>query len=216
MFNMFNKILDILFPIRCISCKKPKIALCDNCISSISPSEKTHNNQTRAIFSYQDNIIRKALWSLKYRNNKPMARVFARLILDFLLEDISEQNQFSADKIIFVPIPISSSRQRKRGYNQVELILKEMSFIKTDVSFICLFDVLYKIRGTRAQMEIKNRRERLQNIKNSFGIKNEHFVKGKKIIVVDDITTTGATLAEAARVLRAAGARNISCLAIAH
>jgi competence protein ComFC len=76
--------------------------------------------------------------------------------------------------------------------------------------------VLMKTKETRSQVCVKNRAERLRNIRGSFCVRNAEKIKGKNILIVDDVTTTGATLAEAKKVLRKSGAKSVMCITLAH
>lgn len=210
-----NFILDILFPRSKMDKKIDLITakdLFDRCLKT------THEKKNVVtIFSYDNNLIRQTIWSLKFRRNKKLAKVFAQILYDEILEKLSEEMLFfNFKKPILVPIPISKKRLRERGFNQVELIAKEMSLLDMNNSFIFKKDILLKHQDTPHQSRAKNKKERLENIKNSFSIKNKKEIKDKNIILLDDITTTGATLNEAKKILRRNGAKKIICLTIAH
>lgn len=145
------------------------------------------------------------------------AKEFGIALYDTLLEELAEFSLFyGKEKPLLIPIPISKKRFRKRGFNQTELIAQQMSFIDMGESFTLTTNVLYKIKDTPSQMSIKDKRKRLHNLRGSFVVKNAALVRGKNVILLDDILTTGATLREAKRTLRAAGARKIICFALAH
>lgn len=172
------------------------------------------------VFSYQDGTIKKAIRSLKYAHNKPIAKVLARILYDFMLEEIYDLNTFwqsdTMEKPLLIPTPISNKRLKERGYNQVELITKELSFIDNAQSFIEKTNVLYKIEDTPSQVSIRDRKKRLVNLSECFDVRNKESIKKRNIILVDDITTTGATLKEASSALLKAGANKILCFTIAH
>lgn len=210
-----NLILDIFFPRSKMDKKIDLITakdLFDRCLKT------THEKKNIVtIFSYDDNLIRQTIWSLKFRRNKKLAKVFAQILYDEILEKLSEEMLFSNfKKPILIPIPISRKRLRERGFNQTELIAKEMSLLDMSNSFVFKKDILVKHIDTPHQSRAKNKKERLENIKNSFSVKNKKEIKGKNIILLDDVTTTGATLNEAKKILRQNGAKKIICLTIAH
>ena len=126
---------------------------------------------------------------------------------DFISTYHLDINQF--DKI--VPIPLSQSRLRERGYNQSGLLAEEISRIYK----ICLSKKnLVRIRNTEHQT-LLSEKERWTNIYGAFRIKNLSRFSGKNILVIDDLLTTGATASEAARTLKDAGAKTVGILTLA-
>src|SRR3989344_6085699 len=121
---------------------------------------------------------------------------------------------------ILIPIPLSSKRYRERGYNQAELLCENLVKLDENVNFKLEKNILIKQIDTKHQAHILNRSERLKNIVGSFTIlytgKNIGLIKNKNIILIDDITTTGATLTEARKVFKQAGARKIIAFTVAH
>jgi ComF family protein len=140
------------------------------------------------------------------------------------LSDLSIMENFS--HAILIPIPLAPRRQRERGFNQAELICRKL--INLDKPARNEFrsggekklklekDVLIKPKDTEHQARIENRSARLKNIVGSFSVKNPEKIKNRNIIIIDDVTTTGATLNEARRVLKQAGARKIIAFTVAH
>jgi len=209
------KVLDFFFPRTKTQKKLDNITLED----FYSKARKTtHENKNFiVIFSYEDKLVKEAIQSLKFKNNKKIAKIFAEILYSELLEELSDFEKFSCfKKPILIPIPLSRKRLRERGYNQCEIIAKEMSFLDSDSNFSLEKDVLIKKKDTPPQSRTKNKKERLENLKNCFKIKNSEKIKGRNIILLDDITTTGTTLKEASHVLRKNGAKKIICLTIAH
>jgi ComF family protein len=120
---------------------------------------------------------------------------------------------------LIVPIPLHSRKFRSRGFNPSFLLVKEWNFyIKALNGGIPVIpvaeDVLIKKRWTEPQTGL-GRKERLQNIKNAFDVSDSSKVKGKKILLVDDVYTTGATANECAKVLMRAGAACVDVLTLA-
>ena len=154
--------------------------------------------------------------------------MFAEIIYEKILEELSELSIMeNFTEPVLIPIPLSPKRRRERGFNQAELICRELVKINNlrysvDLNQEKKFNlklesgVLIKPKETEHQARIKDRRQRLKNIIGSFAVKNGELIKNRNIILIDDILTTGATLSEAKKVLKQAGARKIIAFTIAH
>ena len=103
----------------------------------------------------------------------------------------------------------------ERGGDPLSLLASRTASLLGD---ICIYTphVLYKLQDTKPQTTLTDRAERLKNVANSFAVHKDVRLRGRDMIVLDDVTTTGATFAEARRALRAVGARHIMCVALAH
>jgi len=112
---------------------------------------------------------------------------------------------------VLIPVPISNKRKRKRGYNQSELICKELS-TKLDVP-ICM-NVVIKYKDNKSQSTL-NKIERIKNVENVYIIKNINKIKDKKVLLVDDIYTTGSTVNEIANNLIKSGVKDVGIITIA-
>ncbi len=202
---MFKKwlyfVLDILSPLKCIGCGKEREILCGVCAAKSQLAQPIKLGSIYSAANYHDRVIKKAIWLLKYRGARSVAEPLAKLIHARLLSRLPD-----AQNYIIVPLPLHSKRLRERGYNQSWLLAKNLS----DKFKIPLVDnVLYKIKNTPSQVSIKNRAERLKNLNDSFSAKNIHLIKSGSVILIDDVTTTGATINEAARVLKDSGAKKV-------
>ncbi|MFH1564244.1 MAG: ComF family protein [bacterium] len=218
----FRFFLDLLFPIECISCGKDNFWLCGECLDNIKLLKEWHcpvckakltngyvckkcssqsflDGAVIAVF-YDDKLIDKAIHYLKYKGIKDLAKPLGKLLARALNNVSFWQNDW-----ILVPVPLHKRRERFRGFNQAGLIADEVAKIlnlEVEINNLCRF------KHTRSQMKLK-RDERLKNVVGAFGIKNPAFFAGKKIILIDDVMTTGATLQECARTLKSAGAVKI-------
>lgn len=152
----------------------------------------------RAPFVY-DRTMKASIAACKYGGRREYAAFYAEEILGRCAKDMLEwQGE------VFVPIPLHSSRRRKRGFNQAELLARELSGrcgIPTDA------ELLVRVKKTRAQKEL-NDQERLTNLKDAFSVRKGS-VPYQNIILVDDIYTTGSTMDAAAQVLKEKGARKV-------
>ncbi|OGI71007.1 hypothetical protein A3C60_02330 [Candidatus Nomurabacteria bacterium RIFCSPHIGHO2_02_FULL_37_45] len=216
-----NTILDIVFPVNCISCGKSGMDLCMMCLKNGAEAERETAKWIFPIFDYRHPPIKKALWLLKYKGKKKFANIFAEILYGKILEELSDLSIMENFRnAILIPIPLSSKRYRERGYNQAELLCENLVKLDENVNFKLEKNILIKQIDTKHQAHILNRSERLKNIVGSFTIlytgKNIGLIKNKNIILIDDITTTGATLTEARKVFKQAGARKIIAFTVAH
>jgi ComF family protein len=149
-------------------------------------------------------VIRKAIHEFKYRNLKAIAPLLASFLSDFLLE-----NPIPGD--VLVPVPIHGKRQRERGYNQSSLIAHELSLIN---KVPLINDCLIRKVNTPPQVRTASAMERRKNIADAFACADGR-LKGKQVLLIDDVSTSGATLNTCAGVLKAAGAASVWGLTVA-
>jgi competence protein ComFC len=212
-----NTILEVVFPSKCISCDKKGSYFCLKCLSLCPSAERESASWINPLFDYRHPPIKKAVWLIKYKGKKKIAHIFAEVMYGRIIEELADLRIMDNFKNpILIPIPLSKKRLRERGFNQAEIICKEI--IKLDENKYLQMNTrsLYKIRDTEHQARIKNRADRLKNLSGTFEIKEVGAVKDKNIILIDDVTTTGATLAEAKTILKSAGAKKIIAFTIAH
>ena len=218
--RFLNTIFNIIFPAKCILCDKGKADLCLDCLKDAPAAERESAKWIFPLYDYRYPAIKKSLWLLKYKGRKRLANVFAEIIYDKILEELSELSILeNFVEPILIPIPLSSKRYRERGFNQAELICRELIKIndsRHNTNLKLENDILIKPKNTEHQARIKDRRNRLKNIIGSFAVKNSEKIKGRNIILIDDILTTGATLNEAKKTLKQAGARKVIAFTVAH
>lgn len=210
-----DTLIEYLFPPHCAGCKKTGYELCQECTEHVRNSFPRTLPHIYVGFSYQDLIVKRTLKALKFKKRKKLAEIIGELLYERTIEDISDQHAFSLKKeILLIPIPLSKKRFNERGFNQSELIAR--SFASRDPLFILQTRILIRTRHTKPQSSIHLKRERLENIQGVFSISNKIPLKGKTIILIDDIVTTGATMKEAEKTLKSKGARKVFLLAVAH
>lgn len=159
------------------------------------------HDEVISLFRFENRLIREMIFSLKYRGNKQVAKLFSSALCAYLT------SRGLTDSLI-VPIPLSKKRRAERGFNQVELVLQNLSGVAT------AFNVLRKIRDTKPQTTL-HRIERIKNLENAFAVSEPRLILGRDIVIVDDVTTTGTTLKEASRTLKYAGAKSVQAIALA-
>jgi len=215
--SFLNTILDIIFPVNCISCGKNGTDLCLPCLLQCEQAEYQNSKWIYSIFNYRNPYVKKSIWLLKYKSRKQIATIFAMIIHDRIIEELADLIILENFKEpILIPIPLSPKRKRERGFNQAEIICKELIKLDKNINFKLENNILIKPKDTTHQANIKNRNERLKNLINSFAVKNSEKIKNKNIILIDDICTTGATFNEAKKTLKQAGARKIIAFSVAH
>lgn len=193
----------------CFNCEAAsENGICPEC------ARRFHIGNTRIFWatSYKYEPIRKLIRALKYRRAADAARLLAELIHSRLLIQHRVFNKFNKT-IVIIPVPMHATRLRERGGNHAELIARELARLSgTPI----LADALVKIRPTHSQVEARSRAERLKNLARSFAVHDVEKIAGKNILLIDDVLTTGATIIECAKVLRAAGAHSVTVLVVAH
>ena len=234
MKSLLNKVILLLFPHYCLGCKKSGHILCSKCIETIPPPERDLPRGIYALFDYRDPLIKKALWNLKYGNVSELANIVAPQIHETILEILFEEYALIEVKnITLIPIPTSGDKSKKRSYNHAykiaEAVVKYQN--KNNNLKWKLLDPLIKIKKTERQAMVKGRNKRIKNIEGAFSVKKEFLavdnlgvgplkypqsLENSFFIIIDDITTTGASINEAMRALKPLKPRHMFGITIAH
>ena len=168
---------------------------------------------------YHDKRVTALVWELKYRGSARAAALAGEFLSDLALAEAAE----CLGKPLLIPMPMHAARRHERGFNQTELLCEAVmkhlaprydSGQKLQKVFDYAPQVLERVRNTAPQQGLA-RQKRLTNVKGSMHVANPARVRGRVCIVVDDVSTTGASFAEAQRVLLRAGAEAVSCVALA-
>ncbi|MCJ7539353.1 MAG: ComF family protein [Desulfobacterales bacterium] len=161
-----------------------------------------------------DKVLMAAIHCLKYKGKIQLARPFSVLLFMAFCRYWNKENIN-----LIAPVPLHKRKFRSRGFNTSFLLVKEWALITKALNravpvIPVVGDILVRKRWTESQTGLR-RKERLQNIKNAFGVSDSSKVKGKNILLVDDVYTTGATVNECAKVLLRAGAARVDVLTLA-
>lgn len=163
---------------------------------------------------YHDDAVKALVWELKYYGSAQAANLAGEHLAEILLA-------VAADEIgvpLLLPIPMHKARRHKRGHNQTELLcesaLRHLGEAGGEGMFNYKKGLLVRVRDTQEQQGLQ-KHIRLHNVKNSMEVAKSAQVAGRVCVVVDDVSTTGATFAEARRALTQAGARSVQTLALA-
>ena len=213
--RLISLLLDIILP------RDPEITKIENMseieiLNNIPQASEIKDDRFKALFQYKNKISKRAIWAIKYEKNYKIAQKFSNLLYDFILENISDEIIFyQFNNPLLISIPMYKNDFKKRGYNQSELIINEL--VKTDKNknFTISLNAITKIKETPHQSKLKNKTDRLKNLKNCF-YADEKIVAGKNIILIDDVITTGTTMSEAAKTLINAGAKKVIGFSLAH
>jgi competence protein ComFC len=211
-------LLEIIFPEECVSCRKiGEGIVCHSCSLHLSPTVTAVDTSITALFTYDQPIIKKLLWELKYHSNSKVAEHLGSYLADSLVETQAEYSAFhpESSRAILVPVPISRARVFKRGFNQAESLARAVAHIYPE-SFVVDITLVTKTRSTKPQVTCQSRHERLSNVIGAFTAQVPSDLHQRQIIVIDDVATTGATMYEVIKVLREAGAQNVSGIVVAH
>ena len=174
--------------------------LCGDCLT-----ERRYFTTARAVGIYQG-TLQKAIPMFKYRMNTPLIKTLG----DILITNCERLlNPFAYD--LLIPVPLHRSRLRERGFNQALILVRE---VENKIHLPLDYLNLQRIRDTQPQTSLKEK-ERKKNVRGAFGLREEQKVKGKTILLVDDVYTTGATVNECSRVLKKAGAKRVDVLTLA-
>ncbi len=184
----------------------------------LSKAGEIESEDLIVLFDYKDPMVKTLIWELKYKGNRKIAQKFAEILIDVLQHELAERILF--DNFInplLIPVPVSNKRRRERGWNQVEILAEEIMKLNIEKLFEYSPKILIKHVHTDSQARTHaTKQERINNLQNSMSVQNETYVRGRNIILLDDVTTSGVTLTEAKRVLKESGVKKILCVALAH
>ncbi len=217
--------LDLLFPPACGGCGRPGQRWCPDCRRQVLPLAepvcevcglpveragpcpdcRRARPSFRALRSWSafESPLREALHRLKYRRDLGLGEALAEAMYDFTAH-------LPWPVEVVVPVPLGARRLRERGYNQASLIAYPLALA---LGLVYAPAALARVRETRSQIEL-SREERYENVRGAFQASPKK-VKGRVVLLVDDVATTGSTLSSCAEALYAAGAQDVFALTVA-
>ena len=237
--SILTDFLDIVYPPRCHICQKflsgdksdspyfckdclddfneisgPLCTICGVPFESLSEEDhiceaclrrRPYYDRLCAPYTYEG-MIMDAVHQLKYKGKTHLARS-----LGLMLGSFAEKKGCDIHDFLIMPVPLHPKKLRERRFNQSLLLARSMSVVE-ELDIDCLS--LRRLKNTKPQTVLSSR-EREKNVRNAFGIAEAKSLKGKKILLVDDVATTGSTMNECASVLKKAGCDSVLCLALA-
>ncbi|NQT50087.1 ComF family protein [Candidatus Kuenenbacteria bacterium] len=226
----WENLLDYIFPKECADCGKEGEYLCSSCFNKIGfiekfpcfvcnngdheigicpeCSSKTGIDQIIVATTYTDNLVGQMVEDFKYNYIESLKHTLAK-ILNQQIQNRELAGVFWNN--VLLPIPLHKKRLIERGFNQAEELAKVLS-----LKYNCILEdgLILRVKNTDQQAKL-NRQERFENLKQAFQFNLKKPVPGK-VILIDDVLTTGVTFAEAAQTLKQAGVQKVVCVAVCH
>ena len=195
-----HRSLPRIMPPLCPRCGRPQSSgiLCPGCVGW-----QAEIDGIRSPFRF-DGVMRQAIYQLKYRNLRALAVPLAKLLQDYLTTS-------HVPGEALVPVPLHQKRLRQRGYNQSCLLAQELGKL---INLPVVDDCLIRLRHAPPQARTSTVDERRSNVADAFTCRN-HRLRDKQVLLVDDVSTSGATLDACATALKAAGASSVWGLVLA-
>jgi len=222
--GLVGAFIDLLFPLTCAVCEQQGRFVCEGCEGGLARLVKPYCSlcaapgpvspcawckETGPAFDgvtapyLMEGPVKEMVYDLKYRDLRAAAPDLGRLMAAHL-----KSSRLPAD--LLIPVPLHRRRERERGYNQSTLLAREISVL-TGIPVEA--ETLYRTRNTAPQVSMTGREERLKNIEGAFEARAD--LGGRRVLVVDDVVTTGSTISACAAPLKAAGAASVWGLALA-
>lgn len=205
--------LRLIFPPKCILCrqllKKDETDLCHSCRENAPEFKRAKRNipfiaHWTALWYYKDDV-RRSIHRFKFYSARNYAKAYARLL------GIKLQQTLSKEYDILTWVPVSGIRRLKRGYDQSRLIAQALG----EELGCKAVPILRKIRHTPPQSGFRDAAQRRANVMGAYRVMDRKLVAGKRVLLIDDVVTTGATASECARMLLTAGTEKVYFAAVA-
>lgn len=209
-----NFLLDALFPVYCLGCGKPTELICSSCLKQIIilgqwRFDLQGLDKVLICFDYHQPLIQKAIKNFKYAPfNQKILSYLSPFLIEFLKYSPEIIDYLNKNNFVIVPVPLTKIKLAERGFNQAELIARELA---QEFNWPLENNILQRVKNTPSQT-LLNFEQREANVQNVFRARKNC---PEAIILIDDVLTTGATLKQAAKTLRQAGAKQIWAFVLA-
>lgn len=201
--EIVNELLNIIFPPQntCICCEEDEVAgICNECYKRI---RRVNNLNEYRSFGYYSGELKKLILEFKYNNNF----LAGKILTDFIINMLSS---YKLEADLITSIPTTKKKIRQRGFNQSEVLAEGVA----DALNMPYIRTLYKAKESREQKSL-SKKLREENIKGMYIFNSKQNISGKKIILLDDVITTGATINECSRILYKNGAKKVIKVSVA-
>lgn len=212
--GLVSALLDLLYPPRCVFCrkllKKGEGPVCEKCLGEL-PYTRNGGERSGDFFSvcvaplYYEGDVRESLLRYKFNEAAGYARAYGALVAECVRDRLAGRY----DLISWVPL--SKKRYKERGYDQARLLAEAAALELGDAAI----PTLEKRRDVARQSGMGSAEKRRANISGAYRALDPELIAGKRILLIDDIVTTGSTLSECARTLLQSGAKEVMCAAVA-
>jgi ComF family protein len=201
MHRIFAMLLDLVFPP-----SKDELLVRGLEMRDMEPLLSLQiRKETAILMRYRDHRVRALIWQLKYRRDRHACALLAHALRMHLDKAVHEDT-------IILPVPLSPRRMRERGYNQVAMVARE-ALDGIPRMRLC-DDILVRIEHRERQTKL-SRLDRIRNLRGVFDLRHPERIHGRNVILLDDVTTTGATLREAEKAVLKAGPASVIKIAMA-
>ena len=208
MKKFFESLLDLIYRKKCYFCNKSKYSLkmCPECFEKLEFSDFKVNRIIDGIDVYCAGIytkeLQKLIRGLKYHKQEDLAYYQAKFMYDYFVNiEILQNKDFE-----LIPVPLHEKRIKQRKYNHMELVCEKFSKLS---GFECNFELIKRVKDTKPQYKL-TRKERLENLSGAFYVDITKY-KGKSLLIIDDICTTGTTFEAMIKALKISGVDSIVC-----
>lgn len=211
MKKILLKLLDLIYKKRCYFCgdSKSNLKMCEKCFNKIQllknrPQQSISGVKVYCATLYKDDT-QKMIRGVKYHNQKELAYYQAKLMYNYW-KNLEEFN----DSYVIIPVPMFDKKEKKRGYNHMTLVAQEFAKLAGE-NYSVNTNIIKRIKDTKPQYKL-TLKQRQSNLKSAFSLsgKYENYIN-KKILILDDILTTGSTLQEMIKTFNAKGTCDITC-----
>lgn len=202
-------LLDWIYKKKCYFCKRSKesVKMCSDCFDELEFLPVQVNRKFKGVNIYCAGVysknLQKLIRGLKYHGQRELAYYLAKFMYEYWKRlDLGDDFQI-------VPVPIFPKREKKRKYNHMDLVAGELAKLG---DFVVNTDTIKRTKDTKPQYKL-NKSQRMENLSNAFSVDKSKLVEGKKLLIIDDICTTGSTFEEMIKEFNKAGIYDIVCFA---
>ena len=209
MLDLLDKLLDWIYKKKCYFCRNSKesVKMCSKCYEELDFLPVTINRTYKGVNIYCAGVysknLQKMIRGLKYHNQKDLAYYQAKFMYEYW-KKLNIEGNFE-----IIPVPILYKRKKQRKYNHMELVAKEFSTLS---GYETNFGLIKRIKDTKPQYKL-NKAQRTTNLANAFEVDKNFIHPQNKILIIDDICTTGSTFEEMIKELNKNGMLDITCFA---